>query len=236
MWSGAPISYTTSAGQVVKVARYEHTMILTGYTHTLVHVADAYTGLAQTYDIRTFLASWAVLDNQAVVYEGESVVITPKAVPGKSYTVQRGDYLSALAERFDVPWRDLAALNGIFYPYVIHPGQILLLPGGDGSVPQEPTVSTTPSPTPQSTLTTNPKPTQPPTKPVVSVTPTPTLTPTITLTPDQNGSIPESYVVQRGDYLVALARHFNLEWITIAEINGIPYPYTVYPGQVIRLR
>lgn len=49
-------------------------------------------------------------------------------------------------------------------------------------------------------------------------------------------TLPETYVVQPGDYLTALARQFNLDWRTLAALNAISYPYTIYPGQVLRLR
>jgi LysM repeat protein len=42
--------------------------------------------------------------------------------------------------------------------------------------------------------------------------------------------------VQRGEYLVQIAREFGLNWQTLASINNIGYPYVVHPGQVIRLK
>ena len=48
---------------------------------------------------------------------------------GESYTVQRGDYLIALAERFGTTWEELARINAIYYPYTIFAGQTLTLPG-----------------------------------------------------------------------------------------------------------
>jgi len=43
------------------------------------------------------------------------------------YVVRRGDYLSAVARRFDLDWRRLAELNGLSYPYIIYTGQVLRL-------------------------------------------------------------------------------------------------------------
>ena len=51
----------------------------------------------------------------------------PKPDQPKTYTVQPGDYLVALAARFGLDWRYLADLNGISYPYIIYAGQVLLL-------------------------------------------------------------------------------------------------------------
>lgn len=175
MWRGAPQSYTASDGSNTVVARFEHTMILTGYAPNYVQVVDAYTGLAQTYPLSSFLASWAVLGNMAVLGEGafppsspppsepplveqerpvseevryveaglpyylpllsrqnqdepqQPEETAPGETPAQTYTVQRGDYLIELANRFGLAWQDLAELNGILYPYVIYPGQVLSL-------------------------------------------------------------------------------------------------------------
>jgi len=45
----------------------------------------------------------------------------------------------------------------------------------------------------------------------------------------------ETYVVQRGEYLTGLAERFGIEWETLADVNGIGYPYVVYAGQVLHL-
>jgi LysM repeat protein len=51
--------------------------------------------------------------------------------PPGSYIVQPGDYVIALARRFGIPWTALAELNSISFPYVIHPGQVLQIPGNE---------------------------------------------------------------------------------------------------------
>lgn len=43
------------------------------------------------------------------------------------------------------------------------------------------------------------------------------------------------YQVQRGDSLHVIAFHFGLDWRDIADWNGIAPPYTIYPGQQLRL-
>ena len=45
----------------------------------------------------------------------------------ETYTVKRGDTLSAIAGRHKLDWQDLARWNGIRRDYVIHPGQVLKL-------------------------------------------------------------------------------------------------------------
>jgi len=55
--------------------------------------------------------------------------------------------------------------------------------------------------------------------------------------PGTSGTTPplgySQYVVQRGDYLVKIARLYNLNWRTLATVNGIQFPYVIYPGQTL---
>ena len=132
MWGGMTVDYEAPDGSTARVAAFEHTMILTGYNQDTVQVLDAYSGLYQTYRLSTFLNSWAVLGNMAV-FGSREVSNQDEPAPeahAESYTVQPGDYLVALAKRFGTTWQELAQLNSIGYPFTIHPGQELRLPGG----------------------------------------------------------------------------------------------------------
>ena len=71
MWSGTPVEYTTSDGETLQVAAYEHTMILVGYTPDFVYAIDPVTGKESSYPLRTFLNSWKVLGRMAVMAEEE---------------------------------------------------------------------------------------------------------------------------------------------------------------------
>ena len=44
------------------------------------------------------------------------------------YVVQRGDTLSAIGARLNIPWRTIARLNHLPNPDLIHPAQLLQLP------------------------------------------------------------------------------------------------------------
>lgn len=46
-----------------------------------------------------------------------------------SYTVHRGESLSAIAKRFDTTWQELARINGLHDPNRIRVGQKIKLPG-----------------------------------------------------------------------------------------------------------
>jgi lipoprotein NlpD len=81
----------------------------------------------------------------------------------EEYVIQQGDTLYSIAWQNDLDFRELAAWNGIKPPYVIRPGQRILLDPPDGFVytpgqksaearqePDPPAVSTTPLPDSQS--------------------------------------------------------------------------------------
>jgi uncharacterized protein YvpB/LysM repeat protein len=44
-----------------------------------------------------------------------------------------------------------------------------------------------------------------------------------------------TYTVKSGDYLMALARDFGVNWLDLAQLNVISYPYTIFAGQVLKL-
>lgn len=44
------------------------------------------------------------------------------------------------------------------------------------------------------------------------------------------------YYVQRGDTLYSIAFRYGLDFRKVAAANGIPAPYRIYPGQLIRLQ
>jgi len=50
-----------------------------------------------------------------------------EATPDGYYRVRKGDSLHAIAFKFGLDWREIARLNGISDPYIIHPDQMLRL-------------------------------------------------------------------------------------------------------------
>jgi len=53
----------------------------------------------------------------------------------------------------------------------------------------------------------------------------------IAASPALAGGCDKYHTVQKGEYLVMIARHYGMNWRYLAEINGIYYPWTIYPGQ-----
>lgn len=46
-----------------------------------------------------------------------------------TYIVQPGDSLYEIAMRYDISLRELIQVNGITAPYIIYPGQSIIIPG-----------------------------------------------------------------------------------------------------------
>jgi LysM repeat protein len=70
-----------------------------------------------------------------------SVLALTVALFSLEYTVQRGDTLSEIARDHDVSLSDVIELNEISNADLIRPGQVILIPGVDGSVEQVHVVS-----------------------------------------------------------------------------------------------
>lgn len=67
LWKGEPVAYTASDGQTTTVARYEHTVLLIGYTDTRAVVVDGENTYSRPQE--TFLQSWSVLGNMAILWK-----------------------------------------------------------------------------------------------------------------------------------------------------------------------
>ena len=84
---------------------------------------------------KTTAAVQAVQLQAGIQVDGKVGPDTRAALKGMSggtasfpYTVMTGDSLSKIGAQFSVPWRDIAALNGIREPWTIRVGQVLTIP------------------------------------------------------------------------------------------------------------
>ncbi len=256
VWAGTQRYYTTQAGNSVLVANNQHTMTLIGYDQNSVQLVDALTGYTITHSIQNFLASWGVLNNMAVFTDGprnqpeandpepppvsqeplqpgyivqsgdtlnrvaarlgfawadlaawNNITYPYTLFPGQeltlhpvqresgpqpsadTYTVQRGDHLMKIARELELDWQALAAVNEMEAPYLLFPGQVLLLPASSG------------------------QPSAPP--------------------PQAEIEVPEYYTATRTESLFALAHYYGLDWLQIAVLNNLSFPYTLTPGQTV---
>jgi uncharacterized protein YvpB len=95
MWLGTGVNYQARDGQIVRVAHFEHTMIVIGYDVDRVYVVDAYTGLNQSYTLKTFKNSWNVLGRMAVTVTGRKTTENQPTIPDRPFRV----HLAVLAQK-----------------------------------------------------------------------------------------------------------------------------------------
>lgn len=65
VWYGSPVDYTASDGSIVTVAHFEHTAIVIGYDEEGLTFVD--NDLVYWRSTESFLNSWAVLGNMAII-------------------------------------------------------------------------------------------------------------------------------------------------------------------------
>ena len=97
-----------------------------------VAYGDTLSGIARLF--RTSVASIVKINdipNPDLILPGQRLYLRVDAsVPYPccdSYTVRKGDSLSAIAQRFDLNWRRIASINQISNPNLIFPGQVIKL-------------------------------------------------------------------------------------------------------------
>lgn len=60
-------------------------------------------------------------------YDAVQAIVNQLAGAARTYTVQAGDTLSAIAAKYGTTWQTLAAKNGLANPNLIYPGQLLTI-------------------------------------------------------------------------------------------------------------
>lgn len=99
-----------------------------GKTYT-VKPGDALSLIAERHGVSTAaLAAANGIANPNLIYPGQVLTIPGGSSSSRKYTVQRGDTLSGIGERFGVPWKSIQAANNIADPDRIFAGQVLVIP------------------------------------------------------------------------------------------------------------
>nr|DAQ62394.1 MAG TPA: Cell wall hydrolase autolysin [Caudoviricetes sp.] len=163
-----------------------------------------------------------------------------------TYTVVKGDCLSVIGSKLGVNWKDIANANGITSPYTIYVGQVLNIPGkSNQNSNSEASNDTTYTVKSGDTLSgiaskfgTN----------YQKIAADNGISNPNIIYPGQvlkiSGSVnnanatknTKTYTVRSGDTLSEIGVKVGVAWKTIASLNGITYPYTIYPGQVLRIQ
>jgi len=121
----------------VTIASGEGSAAVGGRPSAVVSVSpgDTLYSISERYGV-----SWAQvaeangLETPNQLYPGQMLKIPPD-VPGPNpefaHRVHRGDTLAALAQQYGLPLDALADANGLQAPFVLYPGQMLVIPAGD---------------------------------------------------------------------------------------------------------
>lgn len=91
-----------------------------------VQSGDTLSAIAQRYNT-TYqkIASDNGISNPDLIYPGQVLAITGPIEELQYYTVQSGDTLSEIAQRYNTTYQKIANDNGISNPNLIYPGQVL---------------------------------------------------------------------------------------------------------------
>jgi LysM repeat protein len=172
---------------------------------------------------------------------GITIAPRPVIADATHYTVQAGDYLVLIGQKFGVPWQSIAEANDISAPYVIFPGQSL-------AIPSPPECQRSDSKGTQYTVKVGDDLVLIGTKfgvPWQQIAEGNCIKAPYLIFPGQSLMIPlrqqcadgdvpgTQYTVKAGDYLVLIGQRFGVPWQEIAEANCIASPYIIYPGQML---
>ncbi len=127
------------------------------------------------------------------------------AAAGGTYTVSRGDTLSAIASRHGVTMASLISANALTNPDALSIGQVLTIPGASTAPAPKPAAPAAPAPQASPSL-----------PPVTAPAPVPAPAPQPAAT-----SASGIYVVCSGDTMVAIARRHNVTLQQIMQANNM---------------
>jgi LysM repeat protein len=173
--SGQPFEYTVAAGDTLL-------SIATRFGTTSEAIAE----LNSLTELNELTLGQTLTIPGATTAEGQE---TEAATTGSSntYTVQQGDTLGEIAQRFDTTVQAIVSLNDLADADSIVVGQTLKLPAGGADE-----ASTEPA-----------------------------------------SGQGKTYVIQRGDTLMSIAREYGLTLQQLQDANNIADPDRIYPGQTL---
>ena len=204
-------------------------------------------------------ASQATQSSQTAAQSSQATSAqTPTASANETYTVQSGDTLSGIAEKFNTTYTRLASINNISNPNLIYVGQTLTINSASQSYSnhyQQPAAANTSTSssdvyTVKSGDTLSGIAAQYGTNYEYLASLNGLSNPNTIYVGQQirvRANASESsqagnsqqtagtYTVQSGDTLYAIALRLGMNWQTLARINGISSPYTIFVGQTLVL-
>lgn len=149
----------------------------------------------------------------------------------REYTVKKGDSLWEIAKTYGTTVNAIAKLNAIDDPSKIYPGQVLKLSGDTAKTTYYTVIS-------GDNLTKISEKVKTPIDVLVKlngITNPSLIFPGQVLKLTGMGS-PQTHKVVSGEYLSTIANTYGLDWREIALLNDLNAPYTIYPGQLLKIR
>jgi LysM repeat protein len=105
-----------------------------GYTNYVVQPGDTLNSIGQKFGVSWIeIAEANGIVNPNLIYAGQVLKIPtcqPETPPSLTHTVQPGETLNRISLQYGVHWLAIAQANSILPPYVIYPGQVLIIPSG----------------------------------------------------------------------------------------------------------
>lgn len=99
------------------------------YVTYVIQPGDTLSGLAQRFGTTvSTLTSLNGISDPDLIYAGQTLKIPESSSSTRTYTIQPGDTLSEIAQRFGTTVSALASLNGISNPDLIYAGQTIRIP------------------------------------------------------------------------------------------------------------
>ncbi len=167
----------------------------------------------------TAAANVAVNANPTASTGSAASAANPANAVGK-YTVQAGDTLSGLAEKFGVTQAAMAAINSLDVNDFLQIGQVLVIPGPTGT-----SARLLPTATPSATG-------------VTTRTVTAGRTTTTTVTAPVAAIAPAGakyHTVVSGDTIISIAVDYDKDWLELLTLNGLEPDSLIQLGQKIRI-
>lgn len=128
-------AYAGATGQPIptpqpQVQSYEQPVVQTDGTTYIVQAGDTLSEIAQRFGTTyQHLAAINGISNPDIIHVGDRIVIdgvvSPQSSDDEYYTIQPGDTLSGIAERYGTSYQCLAYINGISDPNKIYVGDTI---------------------------------------------------------------------------------------------------------------
>lgn len=120
---------TIAVSSLILLAAFSPFLTSQSYAFTYtVKAGDTLSRIGTKYNVNwQSIASSNGIASPYLLYVGEQLTI-PLQSTSLTYTVQPGDYLSAIGNYYEVPWQSIASANNIPSPYNLYVGETLIIP------------------------------------------------------------------------------------------------------------